>query len=223
MKTKIALVIPCYRFDANFLKELLQSVTTIRVIFVNDGNPRFEFTKIFCDYPHLEIIHHEKNLGKGEAIFSAIKYLEEQNLQGLVFADADGQHAISDIQSLINRTLKCEDELMLMGARTFRFGVTPFRNWLGNLSISILTFFITGRFLSDTQCGLRFVSFSFLKKIPRHFYAGYETEFLMLLIAFKKGVKVSTHSIQTIYHKKNLSSFRPLKDSWRILKSLFYH
>jgi glycosyltransferase involved in cell wall biosynthesis len=80
-----------------------------------------------------KVLKHPENRGKGCALRTGISWINENasDIQGIVTADADGQHSPSDIAHIAQVLEECENALVL-GVRTFAKGV-PFRSVFGNL------------------------------------------------------------------------------------------
>ncbi len=224
MLRNVGILIPAFNPDAK-LTELLFNLngTTsfdrlkikLTIIVIDDGSFNIESRKIFNEIEttgSAYTIVHKENLGKGSAIKTGIKYLKNKGVDSIVTVDADGQHHMSDILSVLKTSLK-EGELVL-GVRSFNYSDIPFKSKFGNVISSFLFYCFTGLKIRDTQTGLRAFPrrhFDYLLTI-----AGkrYEYEFNVLITFAKKRKKILTFPIKTIYFENNQnSSFRPIIDS----------
>ncbi len=211
-------LIPAYQPDENLVNlvdELRER--SIRVLVVNDGsgNSCDDVFKQVID-KGAEVLVHDTNRGKGAALKTGISYcISERSIQGIVTADADGQHTIEDILKIIMGMIKHPGSLVI-GARSFS-GNVPFRSRFGNNITRVIFNFATGLKIADTQTGLR--------GLPRHLFAElaalkgerYEYEMNVLLNIEKWKVDFIEVPIMTLYEKGNNSShFHPLRDSWQI-------
>jgi glycosyltransferase involved in cell wall biosynthesis len=224
----IQLLIPTYK-PTNKLLELIQRIQQtptldrLQIIIVDDGSGK-EYQEIFNQIKKINNCHleqHAINLGKGRALKTGFNYILQQylNTQGVVTADADGQHLIDDIHKVINK-LHSNPKNLILGVREFT-GTVPMRSKIGNL-FSIVAFrLISGLKIKDTQTGLR--------GIPKHFIPQciitpgekYEYETNMLLATARNSIAISQTVIQTVYIANNHSShFNPVLDSLRIYFAL---
>ncbi|MCR5173058.1 MAG: glycosyltransferase, partial [Oscillospiraceae bacterium] len=73
------------------------------VVVVNDGSPE-EYDGVFEKVaPYAEIIHHQENRGKGEALKTGFVFIKNhyEPPYTVVSADADGQHKVEDILRVV--------------------------------------------------------------------------------------------------------------------------
>ncbi|EKR74389.1 bifunctional glycosyltransferase family 2/GtrA family protein [Leptospira noguchii] len=221
VSTQIPIIIPAYNPDERLIQLvdelILHDISNIVVI--NDGSkescaPIFQkLTK----FKQCHLLHHATNLGKGRALKTAINYcmLTFSETLGIITADADGQHKVSDIIKVMQSLLKYPNQLIL-GSRKFDKDV-PFRSLLGNRITSIVFSFLVGNQLLDTQTGLRGIPAKFLSSCLRLSGERYEYEMNMLISTKEHRLKIFEETIETLYIENNKSShFNPLIDSARI-------
>lgn len=217
----IVILIPAYNPD----QQLLQLVNDLRcsgfdsIIVVNDGSaencaPVFDALeeKKLCS-----LLCHAVNLGKGRAIKTGLNYarLAFPDLCGVVTCDADGQHVVRDVVRVAT-VLQHNPENLVLGVREFDRNV-PLRSRLGNVITRGIFYFLVGKYLSDTQTGLRGIPACFLPTLLRLEGEGYEYEMNMLIATKAQGIHVSEEKIDTVYIENNKSShFNPLLDSMKI-------
>lgn len=224
-KTKIAVLIPCLNPD----DKLICAVREIKkagfgqILLVNDGSTK-EYDVFFQKAEELgaTILRHAVNLGKGRALKTGFNFIlnEWEDCEGIVTADADGQHRPKDL-------LLCRDALMeneaslILGCRNFKKNGIPFRSRFGNRMTSFVMKFLIGLSISDTQTGLRAFSREQMKAYLAVSGEGFEYETNMLIYSKEKRIPVVEVPIETIYLEQNKDShFRPLQDSIKIY-SLF--
>ena len=171
----------------------------------------------------LVVLHHHVNLGKGAALKMGLNDIAVHwpHYQGIVTADADGQHSVEDIIK-VGEALVAAPRQLILGVRILKVKKVPLRSRLGNTLTRYIFNTVTGLHLSDTQTGLRGIPLSFCAeylKIPSH---RYEFELDMLLISKKRGYSIAQIPIQSIYIDDNKGShFNPVLDSMRIYFVLF--
>ena len=219
MKKTIA-ILPAYcpgRELITLAEQLGES--SVETIVVNDGSPE-EYQSVFDSLPKTAaVLCHEQNMGKGEALKTAMKYIRRRNRDCIVVtADADGQHLVNDILNCAKEAENHTDHLVL-GVRDFSEQDVPFRSALGNRITSILFLLFTGRWLADTQTGLRAFHSSMIPLFLETEGSRYEYEMNQLLRAVSDNIPFSEVKIKTVYLDGNKAShYRPLRDSLRILR-----
>lgn len=189
------------------------------IIVVNDGSvpgckPIFD---AIGGLAQCRLLHHAVNLGKGRAIKTGLNYLSVHipDVCGVVTCDADGQHLVEDIVK-VAQVLNKNTESLVLGVRGFDTKV-PLRSKLGNTITRGIFYLLVGKYLSDTQTGLRGIPACFVPSLIRLEGEGYEYEMNMLIAAKTEGLPVIEENISTIYIENNRSShFNPLFDSMKI-------
>lgn len=222
MKPVRVALIPAYQPD-ELLCDLLHELALrdFFLIVVNDGSGA-EYEPIFEEASRSAVIltHHE-NRGKGAALRTGLQYLKDNFPfhYTVVTMDADGQHRICDAEHICRAAEEHPDALIL-GCRDFK-GKVPFRSRFGNRMTSILFKLTSGRYVSDTQTGLR--AFSDALTPVMLSISGDRYEYEMNVLSHFARAKMPMHEvrIRTIYIDDNKGShFHPLRDSFRIYKEL---
>jgi dolichol-phosphate mannosyltransferase len=217
-----AVLIPAYNPDPQLLSLVRQLRATRQfrqIIVVNDGSQadRELIFQQLSVLPEVTVLRHPVNLGKGAALKSGFNYFCRSlpDCQGVVTADADGQHLASDIVRVAQR-LEASPDGLIVGARSFCEEV-PLRSRFGNLATRYVFRALVGTKLSDTQCGLRGIPRSFARELIGLKTGRYEFELDMLLQCKHGNIRIIEQPIDTVYLDHNSSShFRPLLDSLKI-------
>ncbi len=213
-----SVLIPAYQPDV----KLVQLVSDLRqkgiaVSVVDDGGG--------ADYAHIFeqvletgacVLCHTQNKGKGAALKTGISHLMKQtDVEGIVTADADGQHTIEDI-CLVMDTMAANPDHLVIGARSFA-GDVPARSRFGNTLTRGIFRLATGLKVTDTQTGLRGLPRKIFSELSVLEGDRYEYEMNMLLNIEHWGIAYTEVPIETVYIEGNKSShFHPLRDSWLI-------
>ena len=189
-----------------------------RITIVDDGSSS-DYKKIFetAGLEGARVLTHIKNLGKGEAIKTAIKdHLDTYGSgYGVITVDADGQHLPSDVAKISNAMNENPDALIL-GTRDFSSKNVPKRSLMGNRITSLFFKISTGITCDDTQTGLRGIPSQLLNMALETEGTRYEYEMNFLREAVKTE-KLVNIPIQTIYEDGNSGShFRTVRDSLRV-------
>jgi dolichol-phosphate mannosyltransferase len=196
-----------------------------RIVVVDDGSSadcRSTFDAV-ASLPECTVLRHAANRGKGAALKTALAFVAEHfpSCAGIVTVDADGQHAPEDCRRMAE-AMESGCRALYLGVRKFALGSTPFRSWWGNRCTALLFALLSGRWVPDTQTGLRAFKSSdiqFFLSVPGD---GYEYEMAALMRAARDGMPFCKIPIHTIYEADNASShFSPLQDTIRIHRALF--
>ena len=223
MEEKNVIIIPAYEPDEKLLIliEELKLLGLIYIIVIDDGSGE-QYQKIFKSAVDSGacVFHHEKNMGKGQSIKTAISIMLKkiQNINGFITADSDNQHKAKDIMRVANKLNECPDNLIL-GVRDFTNKNVPWKSRNGNKFSSMYFKLTTGVKCLDTQTGLRGIPVSMTElalDVPGERYE-YEMNFLIAVV--KNGLPIYNLPIETVYNDKNSGShFRTFADSFRIYK-----
>lgn len=226
---KIALIIPAYQPSEKLgnLVEQVQKLDFSQIIIVDDGSgPDYDdLFQTIEKIPDTKVIHHDRNKGKGSALKTGIYYIEEKcpYIDGMVTADADGQHRIEDIEKIRNvLSNEYSGRKIVLGVRCFSDkGINiPLRSRIGN-KITQWILRLCAIDIKDTQTGLRGFPNSTFRKLLEISGEGYEYETNVLLelsgTHSEKTYELLEVPIETVYIEDNSSShFRPIVDSARI-------
>lgn len=221
---EIIVLIPAYNPDnklIDIVKELKEK-TKYKILIVNDGSSIDIKNTVFNECSkYSTIINHNKNLGKGQAIKTGLKYIYDNFSKDSIIltADADGQHKVCDIIKLIKASAHTKDTLIL-GSRHFSDSA-PLRSRFGNALTRLIFNILTHKKLKDTQTGLRCFPCEFIPDLLKIKGLRYEYEMNMLLEIIKSKRTIKEIEIETVYINDNSSShFHVFRDSYLIYKNL---
>jgi putative flippase GtrA len=220
MATTIFLI-PSYQPTVLFcelLEEIRQS-DPAPIVVVDDGSGPAcrELFERASRVPGTTVLTNAVNLGKGAALKHGMNHIlvNNPNCVGVVTADADGQHAVTDILKVAN-ALQAGPAEVTFGCRDFKRDV-PFRSKIGNVVSRYVYRFVVGLNLSDTQTGLRGIPRRLMELSLGIRSNRYEFETEQIIAAKTAGFKFTEVPIQTVYIDDNSGShFNPILDSFRI-------
>jgi len=205
----ICVVIPVY--NSPYILEVIEDVLRhgYKVIVVDDGSSEKVNTKDL----HVELIRHEKNMGKGEAILSGAKKAKELGYEFFVTMDADKQHLSSEIQKL---TKSYKKETIVIGCRNFEDENVPKSSKFGRAFSNFWVNIETNQKLKDTQSGFRIYPISILDLNIKNRRFDFEIEVLALHSYSKK--KTSDVDVECYYPSRDerISHFDKVKDNVRL-------
>ncbi len=226
-KTDVTIVLPSLNPDEKFnaVVDGLVSAGFADIVIVNDGSDadhQAPFTRAKA-LPGVTVLVHEVNMGKGRALKDAFDFVRTSRprSQGVVTIDGDGQHLLEDIIACAQAMLDQKDKV-IMGCRDFNAPDIPPRSRGGNKVTSALFLFGCGIRLSDTQTGLRAIPRQYLEDFAQIKGERFEYETNMLLQMKRMNIEFIEVPIATVYEGDNEGShFRPIVDSFKIMKLIF--
>ena len=218
-----AVIIPAYEPDEGLI-EIVNRVWELenQVIVVNDGSGK-SFNPIFEQVSEKSIIlEHEENMGKGQAIKTALLYISENlwDCDVIGIMDADGQHLPEDMERLMMKA-NLNPNALILGTRKVGKEM-PLRSRLGNEITRVIFHLSSGVRVSDTQTGLRAFSRKMIEEFMEVEGNRYEYETNVLFYCAKKKIQMLEVPIKTIYRdaENSTSHFHAVKDSIRIYKHI---
>jgi glycosyltransferase involved in cell wall biosynthesis len=196
-----------------------------KVIAVNDGSTdgtrdvfeqRKEKLAAFVSYP--------KNRGKGYALAQGLKKAGELGFRFAISIDADGQHTLKSIDSMLvaeaklaenpEKSFMSAENTIIIGSRFMRGkdSGSKFANNFSNFWFTVQT----GFKLPDTQSGCRIYPVKKLSGL-HYFTTRYEFELEILVRGAWMGMNLLPVPAEVVYEQVNrVSHFRPGKDFTRI-------
>lgn len=213
----IVVGIPAYNEEKNIARIIakLQKVAD-KIIVCNDGSA--DLTGIIAEKMGSIVINHPKNLGYGAAIRSIFLKAREVDADILVTFDADGQHRVEDVQTVVEPILKNEADVVI-GSRFLNGdgkNVPKYRK-VGIKTITSIANTSVDMKLTDSQSGFRGYGKKVLKEIiPSEYGMGVSTE--ILIRANKIGFKIKEVPI-TILYEGDTSTHHPVSHGASVILS----
>ena len=183
----IVAIIPAYNEEKALSDVIEASLRYVdKVIIVNDGS--VDNTAEVALSAGAELISHETNLGKGEALKSGFKAVEDDSI--IVTIDGDGQHNPNEIPDLLKPILE-EGADLVNGSRYINGPEenTPAYRRVGQKVLDIATNISAGINITDSQSGFRAFSPK-TKNVFRFKDTGFGIESEMLVDAAEAGLKI---------------------------------
>jgi len=194
---------------------LRESLPGSHITVVDDGS--MDGTHTVAEPIVDETIRFTRNRGKGAALRAGFRAALERGADIVLTIDADGQHDAAFAPALVE-ALGAAD--LAIGARDRRSPDMPAGRRLTNRMSAAAVGRCIGRTVDDAQSGYRAVRAAVLPYIsPRGDRYEFETEFLIL--AGRRGYHIAYVPISTRYPAIVPSQFRPVRDSARIIGSLW--
>jgi glycosyltransferase involved in cell wall biosynthesis len=214
-KPRIAAVIPAYNEEKRIGEVVRRTRQKLDdVLVVDDGSA--DKTAGRAREAGAEVIVHEINRGKGETIKTGLRHWLERQFDFVIILDADGQHRPEEIDRFIAAALSVDEAKMILGNRMKDAASMPRVRRIVNRWMSQQISALCGQEIPDTQCGFRLLHRQLIPELlggAARF--DYETE--MLIIASRKGFRIGSVPISTVYSDE-VSSIHPVRDTIRFFK-----
>ena len=214
IRLKTAAVIPAYNEEKHVADVVRRTRKQLdRVLVVDDGS--LDKTAERAREAGAEVIVHSKNRGKGETIKNGLRHWLEREIEFAIILDADAQHRPEEIERFL-RAASASDAKMFIGNRMKDISSMPFVRRAVNQWMSKQISAVCGQTIPDTQCGFRMLH----RELIPDLLGGadrfeYETE--MLILASRKGDRIESVPISTVYSDE-VSSIHPVRDTLRFFK-----
>ena len=213
---KITIGIPAYNEEKNIAKIIVHlKKMADQIIVCDDGST--DSTSTIAKSLGAIVINHPKNLGYGSAIKSIFLRAREINADMLVTIDADGQHKIEDVQSVIKPIVDGHADISI-GSRFLKEGdgVPNYRK-LGIKVITKVTNSSLSDKITDAQSGFRAYNKKVLQSLtPSDSGMGISTE--ILIKSSNLGLKIAEVPTEIQYEGKT-SSQNPVSHGTGVLMS----
>jgi len=213
----IVIGIPAFNEEKNIAKIIikLQKIAD-KIVVCNDGSS--DLTGEIAERLGVIVVNHPKNLGYGAGIRSIFQKTKELDADILVTFDADGQHRIEDIQTVVKPLIENEADIVI-GSRFLDnndSNVPKYRK-IGIKTITNITNTSSDLHLTDSQSGFRAYSKKVLQEItPSEYGMGVSTE--ILIKASKKEFKIKEVPIIVLY-EGDTSTHPPISHGISVIMS----
>ncbi|MEE9118578.1 MAG: DUF2062 domain-containing protein, partial [Calditrichia bacterium] len=214
--TRIWCAVPVFN-NKDTVKSVVTGCSSVlnNIVVVDDGSTDADISLLLSDID-VVVLKHEKNLGKGQAILTAAKYVEAHGGHYMITIDADGQHNPDDIEKFIP-LLHESDSSIVIGCRNFNTDNVPGKSRFGRKFANFWLRMETGIHIDDCQSGFRAYPVRYLNQIK---FRGsrYDFEAEVLAKAAWAGLDLKTITVDVSYPKPEyrVSSFKPFLDNLRI-------
>ena len=187
------------------------------IIVVND-NSIDRTGRIAEEREHITVLEHSINLGAGAATQTGIAYAVEKNAQTIVTIDADLQHNPNDLVKLIQKLIE-EDYDLVIGSRFLKKNDIPPSRIFFNKGANIISWFLTGKYLTDSQSGLKAFNHKLAKKLDLK-YDGFEFCMEIIKVANTQRLRIKEIPVNVTYTQETKNKGQGLKSGLKILGKL---
>lgn len=209
-------VVPAYNNAASLAQVASACRRECRhVVVVDDGSTDADVSALLGQ-SDVTVLRHKRNMGKGQAILTALDHVRDHGGAYIVTIDADGQHDPRDLRKVVPLVADNTDTLVI-GCRDFATPDIPGSSRFGRHFSDFWLRLETGVDTRDSQSGFRAYPVMHLSRIrTRARRYGFEVEALAKLLW--AGLPLETVDISVSYppRSERTSSFRPFADNARI-------
>jgi glycosyltransferase involved in cell wall biosynthesis len=211
---KICILIPAHN-EAQAIGGLVERLKklSLDVVVVDDGS--IDRTGEIARSKGAHVLTIAPRGGKGNAIQKGFAHVVAQGYDALIMMDGDGQHAVEDVPKFSER-FKVTQASIINGDRMGDRRHMPFVRMCTNKFMSWMISLVCRQRIADTQCGFRLISCAVLRNITLT-STNFEIESEILIKASRKGFKIDSVPVQTIYEDEQ-SKIHPVKDTIRFFK-----
>lgn len=152
-KRSIVAVVPAYNEETRIVDVITSALEYVEtVIVVADGSK--DRTSEVAEEAGAYVLQHADNCGAGAATMTGVEAARAMGADIIITLDADGQHDPHDIPAMLKPVLDGKADIVFANRFGQRNSIPLIRrvfNGLGN----IITFTVTGKWVSDSQCGFK--------------------------------------------------------------------
>lgn len=152
MDKKTFIIVPAYN-EASVVGSVIEELTLQGykdIIVIDDGST--DDTYIKAKEKGAVVLRHILNRGKGASVKTGIEAAKILKAQNVVTFDGDGQHEPKDIKKALSLLEKYD---VVLGRRDFSEKHIPLLKKLGNFLGNVITWFVYGLWVADSQSGMR--------------------------------------------------------------------
>jgi glycosyltransferase involved in cell wall biosynthesis len=217
-KQSTCAVIPSFNHSAKLadISRVLLA-KSIAIIIIDDASTaqhRIKLQQIATSHENIHLVTHSVNQGKGGAVISGLLKAKEMGYSHALQVDADGQHDLRDINTLLSLSAKFPLAL-ISGQPVYDHTIPKGRLW----GRSITHFWVYIETLSlqvkDTMCGFRVYPLTATSKLIQQVRLGKRMDFDIEIMVrlFWRNVDVKFVATKVNYPEDGQSHFRALHDN----------
>ena len=213
---KIVIGIPAYNEEKNIAGILLKLKKKYNEIIVCDDGSN-DLTSEISKELGATVVEHDRNLGYGAGIRSIFLKAKEMKADILVTFDADGQHRIEDIDTVIQPIIDNDSDIVIGSRFLSKSSDMPKYREIGIRTITSITNSSMKEKLSDSQSGFRGYNKKILENItPSETGMGVSTE--ILIKSSKKKFRINEVPIIVSYEGET-STHNPVSHGASVILS----
>lgn len=205
--SKVGILLPAYDEEENIqivIDEAKKFLPNSRIVVIDDGSK--DKTYELAKQTSVEVIRHNVNKGKGEALRTGFDYFLNKcpEIEFVIVADADRQYKMDDAPKLL-KVFETGKVDFVTGFRLPKD--TPYANRLGNLIWRKLFNLLFGTDLKDSNCGFIAFNRKALEVVKAGAYGGYIIDNAIRIAMVKNKLKIGQVHVKIFYGKRIIRKF----------------
>ena len=223
-RKQTCIVIPAYNEETR-VRPVIEAIASMgfKIVLINDGSSDKTLDVVMDvqrKYPkNIFIYSHIINRGLGLAIQTGFEAALKHNPKYIVTIDADGQHSVDDLESVLEPLIKGRAQAVI--------GVRPLKDMpksknFGNFVMNLLTRIFYGVNVSDSQTGFRALTRDALDKISIN-AQGYLISSEFIREINDNDIPFEEVTIETIYTPETQAKGTNYKVGIKILLTMIRH
>ncbi len=210
--------IPTYNEEARIFDVIKRTSMQVDQIVVCDDGSTDNTSKI-AKNAGVEVVRHEKNLGKGAAMKSLFNYAKKIEADVVITIDGDGQSIPEEIPKLMNPILEKKSDIVI-GNRFENNQQMPSYRKIGNKVLDKIVTLASDLPFQDTQSGFRAYSKKAIELIDFK-TTGFGVDAEILVNASRIGLKIMEEKVTVLYDKAGKTSTKnPIPHSYEVISSI---
>ena len=213
MNSKICILIPAHN-EARTIADVVRDVRAkgFDLVVVDDGSS--DHSAELARKAGATVLVNFKNQGKGFSLQRGFDYIMSRDYDALITMDADGQHAIDDLDRFV-AFFEAKKPDIICGNRMKDHKGMPWVRLVTNKIMSALISLVCRQKVYDSQCGYRLIRCEVLRNVQLSSSA-FEIESEVLIKSSKKHYRIASVPVKTIYGSE-VSKINPFFDTARFI------
>ncbi|WP_461866631.1 HAD hydrolase-like protein [Thermococcus sp.] len=218
----VYVVVPAYNEELTLgkvLDNLLDYFKAEHIIVVNDGSK--DKTRDIAFSKGVHVLTHLVNRGLGGALGTGIAFALKKKAKLILTFDADGQHLISDALRVIKPVAEGKADFAVGSRLKGDTSQMPFIKRFGNLVLDAVTAIFAGRYVSDSQSGLRCFNYECASKI-RITCDRYAVSSEIIIEATRNKCRIVEVPIRAVYSEYSMKKGTNVLEGVKIALNLLF-
>lgn len=214
-------LIPAFNEELTIAEVVRRALVFVRkVLVIDDGST--DRTADLARAAGAEVRRDPVNRGKGVSLQEGFRRVLEEDWEGVIVLDGDGQHEPEEIPRFLTAARESAAAIVVGNRLETRTGMPAVR-YNTNRITSLIVSFLAGQKIPDSQCGFRLLKREILEQVACT-TRNYDMESEQLIEAGRLGFRIVPIPIKSIYSGQE-SKIKPGRDTWRfillVLRSIF--